>query len=98
MRAMTNGALSRFNPAQPGATGMKAVATGLLVVMAGLCVLARAFEAQSPWLSFVKAFAEAAMVGGLADWFAVTALFRHPLGLPIPHTAIIPRNKDRIGE
>ena len=47
---------------------------------------------------FVKAFAEAAMVGGLADWFAVTALFRHPLGLPIPHTAIIPRNKDRIGE
>ncbi|MGH6658167.1 MAG: DUF445 domain-containing protein, partial [Sphingomicrobium sp.] len=51
-----------------------------------------------PWLSFVEAFAEAAMVGGLADWFAVTALFRHPLGLPIPHTAIIPRNKDRIGE
>ena len=46
----------------------------------------------------MKAFAEAAMVGGLADWFAVTALFRHPLGLPIPHTAIIPRNKDRIGE
>src|SRR5205823_3134213 len=47
---------------------------------------------------YVKAFAEAAMVGGLADWFAVTALFRHPLGLPIPHTAIIPQNKDRIGE
>jgi uncharacterized membrane-anchored protein YjiN (DUF445 family) len=46
----------------------------------------------------VKAFAEAAMVGGLADWFAVTALFRHPLGLPIPHTAIIPSNKDRIGD
>jgi uncharacterized membrane-anchored protein YjiN (DUF445 family) len=49
-------------------------------------------------VGFVKAFAEAAMVGGLADWFAVTALFRHPLGLPIPHTAIIPRNKDRIGD
>jgi uncharacterized membrane-anchored protein YjiN (DUF445 family) len=49
-------------------------------------------------LAFVRAFAEAAMVGGLADWFAVTALFRHPLGLPIPHTAIIPRNKDRIGD
>ena len=48
-----------------------------------------------PW---VRAFAEAAMVGGLADWFAVTALFRHPLGLPIPHTAIIPANKDRIGD
>jgi uncharacterized membrane-anchored protein YjiN (DUF445 family) len=95
---MSNGALARFNPAQPGAQGMKAVATGLLVVMAGVFVAARAFEPQYPWLSYVKSFAEAAMVGGLADWFAVTALFRHPLGLPIPHTAIIPRNKDRIGE
>src|SRR5207237_7729915 len=98
MRAMTNNALSRFNPAQPGAQGMKVVATGLLVVMAGVFVAARVFEPQYPWLAYVKAFAEAAMVGGLADWFAVTALFRHPLGLPIPHTAIIPRNKDRIGE
>jgi uncharacterized membrane-anchored protein YjiN (DUF445 family) len=95
---MANGALSRFNPAQPGAQGMKVVATGLLVVMAGVFVAARAVEARYPWLGYVKAFAEAAMVGGLADWFAVTALFRHPLGLPIPHTAIIPRNKDRIGE
>jgi len=90
--------LSRFNPAQPGASGMKIAATGLLLVMAALFVAARAFEPRYPLLSFVKAFAEAAMVGGLADWFAVTALFRHPLGLPIPHTAIIPRNKDRIGE
>src|SRR3954463_2771479 len=98
MRAMANGALSRFNPAQPGAQGMKVVATGLLVVMAGVFVAARAFEPRYPSLGYVKAFAEAAMVGGLADWFAVTALFRHPLGLPIPHTAIIPRNKDRIGE
>ena len=98
MARMSNGALARFNPAQPGAQGMKAVATGLLVVMAGVFVAARAFEPQYPWLSYVKSFAEAAMVGGLADWFAVTALFRHPLGLPIPHTAIIPRNKDRIGE
>ena len=98
MRAMTNGALSRFNPAQPGAAGMKLAATGLLVAMAALFALCRALEPRYPWLSFVKAFAEAAMVGGLADWFAVTALFRHPLGLPIPHTAIIPRNKDRIGE
>jgi uncharacterized membrane-anchored protein YjiN (DUF445 family) len=77
---------------------MKVAATGLLVVMAGVFVAARALQPQYPWLSYVKAFAEAAMVGGLADWFAVTALFRHPLGLPIPHTAIIPRNKDRIGE
>jgi uncharacterized membrane-anchored protein YjiN (DUF445 family) len=59
---------------------------------------ARALQPQYPWIVYVKSFAEAAMVGGLADWFAVTALFRHPLGLPIPHTAIIPRNKDRIGE
>jgi len=98
MRAMTNGSLSRFNPSQPGAQGMKVVATGLLVVMAAVFAITRALEPRYPWLSYVKSFAEAAMVGGLADWFAVTALFRHPLGLPIPHTAIIPRNKDRIGE
>src|SRR5689334_2751525 len=90
--------LSRFNPAQPGTQGMKVLATGLLVVMAAVFAITRALESQYPWLGHVKAFAEAAMVGGLADWFAVTALFRHPLGLPIPHTAIIPRNKDRIGE
>src|SRR4051812_2132453 len=98
MRAMANGALSRFNPAQPGAQGMKVVATGLLVVMAAVFAITRALQPAHPWLGYIKAFAEAAMVGGLADWFAVTALFRHPLGLPIPHTAIIPRNKDRIGE
>jgi len=95
---MTNGTLSRFNPAQPGAQGMKVVATGLLVVMAAVFLASRVLEPGYPWLGYVKSFAEAAMVGGLADWFAVTALFRHPLGLPIPHTAIIPRNKDRIGE
>ncbi len=97
-RAASQPVLSRFNPSQPGAQGMKVAATGLLIVMAAVFAAARAFEASYPWLSYVKAFAEAAMVGGLADWFAVTALFRHPLGLPIPHTAIIPRNKDRIGE
>lgn len=77
---------------------MKLIATGMLVAMAGVYLAARQFEALHPAVGFVKAFAEAAMVGGLADWFAVTALFRHPLGLPIPHTAIIPRNKDRIGD
>jgi uncharacterized membrane-anchored protein YjiN (DUF445 family) len=77
---------------------MKAAATGLLVVMAAVFFTTRALEHSYPWLAYVKAFSEAAMVGGLADWFAVTALFRHPLGLPIPHTAIIPKNKDRIGE
>ena len=90
--------LSRFNPSQPGAAGMKVVATGLLVLMAGIYLAARALEPAYPAAAWVKAFAEAAMVGGMADWFAVTALFHHPLGLPIPHTAIIPRNKDRIGE
>jgi uncharacterized membrane-anchored protein YjiN (DUF445 family) len=97
MRPMTNAAFARFNPAQPGAQGMKVVATGLLVVMAAVFFAARTLEVRYPWVGYVKSFAEAAMVGGLADWFAVTALFRHPLGLPIPHTAIIPRNKDRIG-
>jgi len=84
--------------AVPAAWGMKAAATGMLVVMAGIFVLSSALQDRSPAWGFVKAFAEAAMVGGLADWFAVTALFRHPLGLPIPHTAIIPKNKDRIGD
>ncbi len=76
---------------------MKRVATAMLVVVAAIFVAARLFEARYPWLGFVRAFAEAAMVGGIADWFAVTALFRHPLGIPIPHTAIVPSRKDRIG-
>jgi uncharacterized membrane-anchored protein YjiN (DUF445 family) len=81
-----------------GVRQMRIVATGLLIAMAALYVAARSTEGLHPAIGYVRAFAEAAMVGGLADWFAVTALFRHPLGLPIPHTAIIPRNKDRIGE
>src|SRR5262245_2266103 len=89
--------LDRFNPAQGGVRGMRIVASGLLVLMAVLYLAARAHQGSSIGWSYLRAFAEAAMVGGLADWFAVTALFRHPLGLPIPHTAIIPRNKDRIG-
>lgn len=80
------------------ARSMHLVATGTLIAMAALFILARATVHLHPAIGFVQAFAEAAMVGGLADWFAVTALFRHPLGLPIPHTAIIPRNKDRIGD
>jgi uncharacterized membrane-anchored protein YjiN (DUF445 family) len=77
---------------------MKIFATGMLVFMACIYLTSRVFIDAHPAIGFVKAFAEAAMVGGLADWFAVTALFRHPLGLPIPHTAIIPTNKDRIGD
>jgi uncharacterized membrane-anchored protein YjiN (DUF445 family) len=76
---------------------MKRIATGLFVAMTLVFVTAKFFEAHSPIIPFVRAFAEAAMVGALADWFAVTALFRRPLGLPIPHTAIVPRSKDRIG-
>lgn len=90
--------LSRFNPAQGGARGMRALATAMLAAMAAIFIAAANLEELHPAWGFVKAFAEAAMVGGIADWFAVTALFRHPLGLPIPHTAIIPKNKDRIGD
>src|SRR6185503_836048 len=64
---------------------MKWRATGLLGFAAAVFIAARAFEAQYPWLGYLRATAEASLVGGLADWFAVTALFRHPLGLPIPH-------------
>jgi uncharacterized membrane-anchored protein YjiN (DUF445 family) len=76
---------------------MKGVALGALMFMAVLFVIAFAFEEQYPALAYVRAFAEGGMVGALADWFAVTALFRHPLGIPIPHTAIIPNRKDEIG-
>lgn len=77
---------------------MRMAATGLLLFMALLFIAVRQIESAHPTWGFVRAFAEAAMVGGLADWFAVTALFRHPLGLPIPHTAIVPENKDRIAD
>lgn len=73
------------------------VATGLLVAMAGIFGVTTYIGADREWVRLVRAFAEAAMVGALADWFAVTALFRRPLGLPIPHTGIIPANKSRIG-
>ncbi|NOT08241.1 MAG: DUF445 domain-containing protein, partial [Gemmatimonadales bacterium] len=76
---------------------MKRRATGLLALAAVVLITAAYFEGQYPWLGYVRATAEASVVGGLADWFAVTALFRHPLGIPIPHTAIIGRQKDRIG-
>ncbi len=79
-------------------TRMKLLATGLLVAMAIVFLITRSLEGSIGWLGFLRAFAEAAMIGALADWFAVTALFRYPLGVPIPHTAIIPRQKDRIGE
>ncbi len=81
-----------------GLRRMKRLATGLFLLAAAVflaCVLLG--EEAGAWVGYVRATAEASMVGALADWFAVTALFRHPLGLPIPHTAIIPRKKDQIG-
>ncbi len=74
------------------------LATGLLVLAAAAFFATRLAPEPGFWLLLLRAGTEAAVVGGLADWFAVTALFRHPLGLPIPHTAIIPRSKDRIGD
>ncbi|GAA3018455.1 DUF445 domain-containing protein [Microbacterium dextranolyticum] len=76
---------------------MKGVALGALVVMAVLFVIAFVTQERIPAMAYVRAAAEGGMVGALADWFAVTALFRHPLGIPIPHTAIIPKRKDEIG-
>ena len=76
---------------------IKRLATGMLLLATAIFIVARLFEPQFPWLGFVRATAEAAMIGGLADWFAVTALFRHPLGIPIPHTAIVAARKDQVG-
>jgi len=76
---------------------MKFIATALLVAMAMLWAVARFQQEAGVW-GWVAAFAEAAVIGALADWFAVVAIFRHPLKLPIPRTAIIPRNKDRIAD
>src|SRR5450755_4135487 len=81
-----------------GLRRMQRVATSLLCAMLVLLALSAAFKTAYPWLQWVQAFAGAATVGAIADWFAVVALFHHPLGLPIPHTAIVPSNKDRIGE
>jgi uncharacterized membrane-anchored protein YjiN (DUF445 family) len=76
---------------------MKLIASGLLVLMAIIFCVSLYFEHMLPWLRIVRAFSEASMIGALADWFAVVVLFRRPLGIPIPHTAIIPKSKDRIG-
>ncbi|MFJ5263581.1 DUF445 domain-containing protein [Streptomyces sp. NPDC088387] len=84
---------------QRGVRRMKLTATGMLLFVAVVYVLAKwaSHEGAGAWAGYVAAAAEAGMVGALADWFAVTALFRHPLGIPIPHTAIIPKKKDQLG-
>lgn len=99
---MSGGAISLS--ASPGDEGrardlrrMKLIATGFFGAAAVVFVVAKIFEDDGSWIGYVRAGSEAAMVGALADWFAVTALFRHPLGLPIPHTAIIPNRKNEIG-
>ncbi|WP_443041643.1 DUF445 domain-containing protein [Streptomyces sp. B21-083] len=96
-------AMTAFGPADEermrGVRRMKLTATGLLLFVAVVYVLAKwaGEQGAGAWTGYVAAAAEAGMVGALADWFAVTALFRHPLGLPIPHTAIIPTKKDQLG-
>jgi uncharacterized membrane-anchored protein YjiN (DUF445 family) len=79
---------------------MKVVATALVGLAALVYVLTAAWLADGApaWVGYLNAAAAAGTIGGLADWFAVTALFRHPLGLPIPHTAIVPRKKDQLGD
>ena len=76
---------------------MRFFATALLALMSTIFVATYMVAFQLRWLAYLRAFAEAGMIGACADWFAVVALFRHPLGLPIPHTAIVPHNKERIG-
>jgi uncharacterized membrane-anchored protein YjiN (DUF445 family) len=76
---------------------MRLLATALLVLMSAIFVATYVTTFEWAWLAYLRAFAEAGMIGACADWFAVVALFRHPLGLPIPHTAIVPHNKERIG-
>ncbi|MCH2242636.1 MAG: DUF445 domain-containing protein, partial [Aquabacterium sp.] len=85
------------SPAELRLTRMKRLALALLLGAAALWVTAGVLQDRHALWPWVGAFAEAAMVGALADWFAVVALFRHPLGLPIPHTAIVPANQARIG-
>jgi uncharacterized membrane-anchored protein YjiN (DUF445 family) len=78
----------------------KLLATGLFLLMAVIFITTTILEKRNPahWIGYIRAFSEAAMVGALADWFAVTALFHHPLGLKIPHTNLIEKSKEKIGD
>ncbi|GAA1004496.1 DUF445 domain-containing protein [Streptomyces thermogriseus] len=101
--AASHRTMTVFSPADEerarGVRRMKLTATGLLLLVAVVYALSTwaGHAGAGAWTAYVAAAAEAGMVGALADWFAVTALFRHPLGLPIPHTAIIPNKKDQLG-
>ena len=90
---LSAGALER----ERGLRHMKAVALGLLLALAVVFAVAFPLQDVHPAWGYVRAAAEGGMVGALADWFAVTALFRHPMGIPVPHTALIPRKKDQLG-
>ena len=86
------------DPRRTALRRMRVFATLLLVLMTVIFIVTTAVKLDWPWIPYVRAFAEAGMVGACADWFAIVALFRRPLGLPIPHTGIVPNNKDRIGK
>jgi uncharacterized membrane-anchored protein YjiN (DUF445 family) len=86
------------DPRRAALRRMRLFATLLLVLMTAIFIVTTVVKLDWPWIPYVRAFAEAGMVGACADWFAIVALFRRPLGLPIPHTGIVPNNKDRIGK
>ena len=90
--------LTMINDKKTELARMKRLAGALLLLVSTVYLVSSMFEQYSPWVGFVSATAEAAMIGAIADWFAVTALFRHPLGIRIPHTAIIPSRKDAIAD
>src|SRR6201999_2853921 len=85
------------DPRRTGLRRMRLFATLLLVLMTAIFIATTVIKVDWAWVPYLRAFAEAGMVGACADWFAIVALFRHPLGIPIPHTAIVPQNKQRIG-
>ncbi len=91
-------AAQREREKEAALTRAKRIATLLLLSMVAVMIAAKALEHRHPAFGFIAAFAEAATIGGLADWYAVVALFRHPMGLPIPHTAIIQKNQSRIAD
>ena len=86
-----------IDPRLAGLRRMRLIATLLLVAMTIVFIATSVVKFDWPWIPYLRAFSEAAMVGACADWFAIVALFRRPFGLPIPHTGIVPNNKDRIG-
>src|SRR6202008_2991341 len=94
-RALAPAASAGADERRSGLRRMRFFATALLVLMLVIFVLTSVGERRWPWLAYLRAFAEAGMIGACADWFAVVPLFRPPLGLPIPHTAIVPHRQER---